>query len=517
MLKKQKETKYMRRRIDTRTILKLMAVFLLFCFACVGTYIGVGVMLKADMPIVRNFVDPIVILPVSMTTGSVADMWVSMHGYVPTAYNTLVTEGETEEEFFVRMSDIDIRSLYQLSRDFPELVEEGWSNIYFDVFEERVSPALSEERSEQLREVLLSGDVVTKTGQSILALDAFRSYMLVSVTINQTQGYMAVTYDKSKLALSVTHRAHEGWWSTVVEHLTHNKGTVAAIPANDYTYNAHMGYGVVAGGFYDNNIPRYKKSDNISLYMGFKQDGTFAVGEGARYGMDNFTEGQGVLLFQGATPTHVIVSEKEQTQILEHLSSYIASSGVDVEAEGFDSIPLIQDFIVSFQDFAVQARYSWVIKENAVNNQVETVDKLDELLGKYTKNDEELTQLRKTDKELADFIRLVQMCDQLGAGNYAEEVVPVRSAYTAIGQREADGATFLFGIGGAKGSDARELPGNGATIEELQKLFLNYNVTNAAVTTSGNRVGFGWKTENLLHVQDTSDEGGRAYGAYIFK
>ncbi|GHU93247.1 hypothetical protein FACS1894208_02400 [Clostridia bacterium] len=449
-----------------------------------GTYLIAGAALHLDAPIVRNITKVQVLPPASYDALAVSETWDPTVDFVEAAYLSMFSSEETEDEFFARMSDIDRRSLYALTREFPELLSEGWSRLCFDVYATPVSLLLDDERGTELKERVLSGAVTTKRGDPIYAIDGVRSLLLIYTEINQTPGYSAISYDKTKVGLSISYGAFEGRWSTVREHIAYVDGVVG-IPANDYTYNARMGYGVVDGGFTDAGVVRYKSSGDETLYLGLKRDGTFAVGEFARYGMYHFSEGQGTLLIRGAVPERVIVPEDEQRHLLERLANYITVNEVDAAGE-VDGTAFIKDFLESFDDYMLQAQYAWIIREN-------------------------------TTEDAADAAALIELCDTLGAASYAEEAVPVRSAYTALGQRAFDGATLMVGIGGAKNADVKDAPGNGATIQDLQDLFIGYGMSNAAVTTSGNRVGFAWKDRSLLRVQDTTLEGGRTYGAYYLK
>ena len=560
-------------RLDLRELLTLVGMIVLVVLILGGSYVLASAMLKLDNPVTRILkIEPTILPEASYDAFLIADTWNLTKGYVEQPYVPRFTGEETEDEFFARMADVDRRSLYNLVRDFPELIEGGWSYIEFDALAEFPSPLYDEERNAKLKEAILSGIVFTNQGHTILAMDGLRSIMLIQTNINDTDGFMAVTYDRKKLFQEITNTAHEGWWSTMREFIEDNHGAVAAIPANDHTYNARLGFGIVSGGFDENRIPRYKPSGALSLYMGFKSDGVFYVGEGTRFGMDNFAEGQGLLLIHGAPPERVVVPDYEQIRILEHLAEYIdnyvAASleedsvipPIDVNADDFNSLPLILAFIESFEDYELQARYAWVIRENVITNALADISFNEErllMLKDYYEQFEVVIEREERDistpnpdnEDVQDvrtvtisyeikmpdlteanvpvenivmgaeqeIVLLIMMCNKMGADTYAEEVVPVRSAATAIGQRHSDGATYIFGIGGEKMFDVRELPGIGATYDEIQELFLLYGATNAAITTSGNRVGFGWKEQNLLRVKDTTTEGGRAYGAYIIK
>ena len=481
-----------------------------------ASYIITGIILKADVPIVRNLTQPEVVSPVNTDASYIVDMWEDMKVYQPTPYEPLFTDDETEDEFYTRMSDIDRRSLHQLAQKYPELLVNGLSNISFDVTQTPVSQLLDSETDEKLKTDLLAGGVKTNEGHPILAIDGTKSMLLIGVEINDTDGFMAISYDKSKVKLSVTSTAFEGWWGTMKDHIKQNDGAVVAIPANNYTYNARAGYGVVAGGFLDTAIPRYKMSGNMSYYMGFTRDGNFVVGDKARYGCINFSEGLGVLLQDDEIPIIEVVPKTEQDKLFELLASYIKTTGENPEDEGYDGVAVIQEFIETFDNNLMKAKASWVIKnktiEDAYANKLVPEDTLDILT--YAQG---LESGAGISKELKEAVQLIEVCDSFGASHYVQDTSPVRSAYNAIGQRATDGAIVLFGIGGAKRPDSRNLPGNGATVDEMQQLLLAYNVTNAAITTSGDRVGFGWKDQSLLHVQDTTSEGGRSYGAYILK
>jgi hypothetical protein len=462
----------------------IAAVALVLVVAVFGAYIICGVVLRLDVPIVRSMVEPVILPPAAYDAYAVAQTWNPVVDYTGAEYVPLFSADETEDGFFERMRDVDRRSLYALTQDFPELLSAGWSYLSFDAFSTDVNPALDSEKAEELRERLLSGGVTTSQGEPVYAIDGERSILLAYTEINETPGYVVISYDRSKVGLSVSYSAFEGRWSTVREHAEYVDG-VAAIPSNNYTYNSRAGYGVVGGGFVDGGISRYKSTGSESLYLGFGRDGEFAAGEYARYGMYHFSEGQGVLLAHGEPPVDVVVTDAEQQQILEHLSEYIAVYG-ETGLDSVESAEFIREFIMSLDDYMLQARYAWVIRANTL-------------------------------PESEGAAELIAVCDELGAASYAEEAIPARSAFTAIGQRMSDGATFMFGIGGAKGADVKDAPGSGATVEEMQELFLRYGVSDAAVTTSGSRVGLAWKDQNLLRVRDTDIDGGRTYGAYYFR
>lgn len=506
----------MRLNFDKTKVIYSAIVLALLLFGGLGAYIITGIVLKADIPIVRNFVEPEVVTPVNQDASYIAVTWQDVKVYETEQYKTLFNADETEDQFYVRMADVDRRSLYQLTQKYPALLNNGLSNISFDATQSPVSTLVDAETDELLRAEIQAGAVKTSAGHTVLALDGLKSMMLVSVSINETEGYMAISYDKSKLKLSVTSTAFEGWWGTMKDHITQNEGAVAAIPANNYTYNAKAGYGVVAGGFIDNAIPRYKMSENMGYYMGFNREGVFSVGDKARYGNINFSEGLGILLYESEIPVVKVVPDAEQNQIFEALATYIKSTGQNPEEEGYDGVPVIQEFIDTFDSNLMKAKVSWVIKnktlEDALADGLIPDDSTDILEYSAT-----MEAGAGASKELKDAARLVEVCDSFGATQYVQTITPVRSAYNAIGQRATDGATVLFGIGGAKRADSRKLPGNGATVEDMQQLFLEYKLTNASMTTSGDRVGFGWKDQSMLRVQDTTTVGGRSYGAYILK
>ncbi len=462
----------------------VLAIILILAAAVFGSYIAAGVVLRADVPIVRSLIEAESVSELPLLSLGSEQSWNPMIDYAGAEYIPIFSEEETEVVFFERMRDVDRWSLSEMTREFPELLTDGWSRVYMDAYETPVNPYLDEERSEALREWLLSGKLTTVSGDPIYAIDGLRSQILVRAEINQTEGFMAISYDKSKVGLSMSYGAFEGRWSTVREHLEY-VGGIVAIPANDYTYNSRMGYGVVDGGFTDAGVVRYKPSGNESLYLGFTRDGTFAVGEYARYGMHHFSEGQGVLLSGGEVPAVVTVPEEEQQQVLDRLAGFIQSEKGD-EVTDAESVETVQKFLESLDDYMLQARYAWIIRENTVEG-----------------------------AEEAD--ALISVCNAFGADTYAEKTEPVRTALTAVGQRGVDGATFLFGIGGAKNSDVKDASGSGATTLELSEYLLGYGVTNAAVTTSGSRVGFAWKDQSLLRVRDTTTEGGRTYGAYYLQ
>ena len=481
-----------------------------------ATYLITGVLVRADLPIVRSIKEPEVIPYASMDAYNISLTWDNPRVYTPLGYKTLFTEGEAEDEFYKRMADIDRRSLYQLTQKYPALVQNGLSYIRFDATQDQPSELLDGDTNVELKTELLNGAVKTKQGHKVLAIDGARSMILVQVEINETEGYMAISYDKSKLLLSVTNTAFDGRWGNVMEHIKQNEGAVAAIPANNYTYNAKAGYGVVDGGFVDNSITRYNKSGNYDLYMGFSREGIFTVGDKARLANTNFTEGLGVLLTNGGIPTKEVVPALEQKQIMEALAAYIKASGGNPEDNNYEAIPVIKAFIETFDSNLLRAKTAWVIENQT----------LQEMIGKrlFPKDNPdiiaytiELDNGAGAPKELKDAVELIKVCRTFGSDQYAQKVIPVRSAYTAIGQRHSDGMTVLFGIGGAKKPDSRLLPGNGATVDDLRQLFIGYGLTEAALTTSGDRVGFGWKNKNLLHVQDTTKSGGNSYGAYILK
>lgn len=502
--------------LNKSTVVYIAVVVLVVLIASAAAYIITGVTLKLDLPIVRNFCTPEVVPPVNMDGYNIAMTWQDIKAYKPVPYKVLFSEGETEDQFYERMCDIDRRSLHQLITNYPDLLANGLSNISFDLTQQPVSDLLDSEAAEKLKTYLQAGGVKTKQGHPIIAIDGAKSLMLVRVDLNQTEGYMAISYDKSKVMLSVTNTAHEGRWGTMSDHIKQNDGAVAAIPANNYTYNAKAGYGVVDGGFVNNNITRYKMSSVMDYYMGFNRDGDFVVGDLARFGSPNFSEGLGVLLKNGAIPEVEVVPAHEQKQIFDALATYIKATGQDTEAEGYDGVPVIKSFIESFDSYLMKAKVAWVIKNQTM---VEALEK--KLIPEGTTDinayAKEMEAGAGASKELLDSARLVAVCDSLGALQYVQAAVPFRSAYNALGQRAEDGMTVLFGIGGAKKADSRTLPGNGVTFEEIQKLFLSYGLTNAAVTTSGDRVGFGWKDKSLLHVQDTTRKGGNSYGAYVLK
>ena len=59
----------------------------------------------------------------------------------------------------------------------------------------------------------------------------------------------------------------DGWWGNVVDHIKQNDGAVAAGYLQTTTHIMRkLRCGVVDGGFVDNSIPRYNKSDNYDLY-----------------------------------------------------------------------------------------------------------------------------------------------------------------------------------------------------------------------------------------------------------
>jgi len=499
-----------------KTIIYIVIVTVVLLVVSLSTYLITGVVLKSDLPIVRNLCTPEVVPPASMDGYNIAATWIDAKPYVPIPYKTLFQEGETEEQFYTRMADVDRRSLYQLIQKYPGLLQNGLSKISFDLTQNPVSDVLDSESAEKLKVDLQAGAVKTKQGHTIIAIDGTKSMMLVSVSINQTDGYMAISYDKSKLMLSVTKTATEGWWGTMDDHIKQNDGAVVAIPANNYTYNAKACYGVVDGGFNNNNIARYKMSSNMDFYMGFSRDGMFTVGDQARFGNINFSEGLGMLLQDGVVPVTEVVPAFEQKQLFDALATYIKATGQNPEAEGYDGVPVITSFIEAFDSNLMRAKAAWVIKNKTL---VEAIEK--KLIPEDTTDINAYTATMEAEagasQELKDAARLVAACDNLGASQYVQIAVPFRSAYNAIGQRASDGATVLFGIGGAKKADSRNLPGNGVTVEEMQELFLTYGLTNATVTTSGDRVGFGWKDQSMLHVQDTTRKGGNSYGAYILK
>lgn len=485
-------------------------------FGSLIAYIVTGIMISADLPIVRKFKEPEIVLPASKDAYNIAVTWETPKVYTPLAYKTMFTAEETEDQFYSRMSDLDRRSLYQLTQKYPALLQNGLSNIKFDATQEQPSEWLDGDTNVELLTELLNGAVKTKKGHTVLAIDGTKSIMLVQLDINETEGFMAISYDKSKLKLSVTNTAFDGWWGTVLDHIEQNEGAVVAIPANNYTYNSRAGYGVVDGGFTDNAIPRYNKSTNFELYMGFGRDGTFTIGDRARLSNTNFTEGLGVLLVNGEIPSEEIVPALEQKQIMEALAAHIKASGENPEDKDYDAVPVIKSFIETFDSNLLRAKTAWVIENQAI---IEVTDK--KLLPKDATDISvhviKLEEGAGAPKALKEAAELVLMCRTFGSDQYAQTVIPVRSAFTAIGQRHKDGATVLFGIGGAKKPDSRLLPGNGATVDDIRQLFLAYDLTEAALTTSGDRVGFGWKTKNLLHVQDTPRAGGNSYGAYILK
>lgn len=479
-------------------------------------YLITGIMISADLPIVRSFKEPEVVMPASMDAYNISLTWENPKVYSPMSYKTIFSENETEDEFYKRMADIDRRSLYQLTQKYPALLQNGLSNIKFDATQDQPSEFLDADTNVELKTELMNGAVKTKQGHKVLAMDGTKSMVLVQVEINDTEGYMAISYDKSKLLLSVTRTAFDGRWGNVIDHIKQNDGAVAAIPANNYTYNAKAGYGVVDGGFVDNSISRYNKSDNYDLYMGFSREGLFTVGDRARLANTNFTEGLGVLLANGEIPFKEVVPANEQKQIMEALAAHIKAAGGNPEDKDYDAVPVIKSFIETFDSNLLRAKTSWVIENQTIQ----------EMIGKkfYPKDATDIIAYTiKLDegvgapKELKEAVELVKMCRTFDSDQYAQKVIPVRSAYTAIGQRHKDGMTVLFGIGGAKKPDSRLLPGNGATVDDIRQLFLAYDLTEAALTTSGDRVGFGWKDKNLLHVQDTTKSGGNSYGAYILK
>jgi hypothetical protein len=531
----------------------------------------VGVLLREDWPIVRSFIEPRIEHP-EFTVSWVADTWRPLRSFVSRDFRvSFDVNAESEDDFFRRMSDIERRSLQALASDFPEIIQGGWPSVTFDALADNVSQFIFDtERNESLRERILSGAVRTRQGHPIVALDGAASVMLVEVDINATRGYLVISYERRRTALAISHRAFEGVWSNVAEH-SHTNYAIAAIPANDFAFNARTGYGIVAGGFYDNNVIRYTKSGNHALYMGFNRRGEFTAGASARFGNVDFTEGQGLLLERGRVPEKIVVPAVEQAAILAALAEFLHSEGIDLTADGFDSVQYIRAFIASFHDYWTQARFAWTIRENALNGSLFDVEiihemaavvatiKADEIeeymeylvsreiyevvVGDANEDDEieifivieeieeDIFELFDTNDVLyalvghphagavgiAELVHLVVICNIFGADTYEEIVIPFRIAYNALGQRHMDGATFLFGIGGARIPYLQEVPGTGATLEELQELFELYGATYAAAVTSGNRVGLAWRGTNLLRVIDTDVQGGRSYGAYYLR